>query len=55
MTPAQEAAIWRKPPPQQDGRPWWVRLLASLRPSIKFSPSTKRPIKFIGIKGRVEW
>jgi hypothetical protein len=55
MTPAQEAAIWRKPPPQQDGRPWWVRLLASLRVAVKPGKTRKRLIEEATIRGRVEW
>jgi hypothetical protein len=55
MTPAQQEAIWRKPPPPQDKRPWWKRLLTSIRPDVRFSPSAKRPVKYVGIKGKVEF
>ena len=38
-----------------DSRPWWVRLLSSLRISIKPGKSFKRPVSYVGVTGRVEF
>jgi hypothetical protein len=41
--------------PVQDNRPWWVRLFSSIRPVVKVSPSLGRPVKYVGVKGGVEF
>jgi hypothetical protein len=49
--------IFKKPAQKQDDRPWWVRLLASIRPTIgikgKINPKTKQTENniTIGVKG----
>jgi hypothetical protein len=53
MTPQQQAEIWRRPPPPQDKRPWWRRL--TLRPFVKLAPNLKRPIKALGLTGKLDW
>jgi hypothetical protein len=42
-------------PAPQDNRPWWKRLLSSIRPSVKFSPSVRMPVRYIGVKGGMEF
>lgn len=36
-------------------RPWWKRLLASLRLTIRPGKNLKRPVSLIGINGHVEF
>jgi hypothetical protein len=43
-------AVFRQKPKKEDKRPWWLRLLGSLRPEIK---PGKKP--YVGIKGKVEF
>jgi hypothetical protein len=38
-----------------DKRPWWVRLLASLKLDLKLGGSLKKPIKSVMLKGKVEF
>lgn len=38
-----------------DKRPWWIRLLASLKLDLKLGGSLKKPIKSIMLKGKVEF
>ena len=45
-----EAVFGQKPKEKEDQRPFWLRLLLSIRPEIK--PS-KKP--YIGIKGGAEF
>ncbi len=40
----------RKKEKPEDKRPWWVRLLSSIRPEIKPGKKT-----YIGVKGNVEF
>jgi hypothetical protein len=53
--------IFQKPPPSQDNRPWWVRLLSSIRPTIgakgKVDAKTgkKKLDVVIGVKGGVDF
>ncbi len=53
--------IFQKPKPNDDERPWWVRLFSSIRPTIhikgKINPKTKevKPNITIGVKGGVEF
>jgi len=45
-----EALFQRKKEKPEDKRPWWLRLLSSIRPEIK---PGKNP--YVGIKGKVEF
>jgi hypothetical protein len=38
-----------------DKRPWWIRLLASIKLDIKLGGSLKKPIKSIMLKGKVDF
>jgi hypothetical protein len=55
MTEAQLQAIWRKPPPAEDRRPWWRRLVSSVRVTVTAGKSWRKPVKSVGIKGGCEW
>jgi hypothetical protein len=55
MTTAEQEAIWRKAPQPEDKRPWWRRLLGSIRPVVRVAPSVERPVRYIGVKGGVEF
>lgn len=39
----------------EDARPWWKRLLASLRVVVKAGKSLKQPIREVSVRGRVEF
>jgi hypothetical protein len=41
--------------PVQDNRPWWKRLLSSIRPDVKVCLNPQRPVKYVGVKGGVEF
>ncbi len=45
-----EAVFRQKPKQKEDKRPWWMRLLGSIRPDIR---PAKKP--YIGIKGKLEF
>jgi hypothetical protein len=45
-----EAIFEQKPKQEKDERPFWLRLLQSIRPEIK---PGKKP--YIGVKGKVEF
>ena len=45
-----EIVFQRKKEKPQDQRPWWLRLLSSVRPEIRPSKKT-----YVGIKGKVEF
>jgi hypothetical protein len=50
VTEAQRnEAAFQKPTPPEDNRPWWKRLLYSLRPDIRSWG------KYIGIKGGIKF
>jgi hypothetical protein len=38
-----------------DKRPWWIRLLASIKLDIKFNKTLKNPIKIVMLKGKVDF
>jgi hypothetical protein len=38
-----------------DKRPWWVRLLASIKFDLKLGNSIKKPIKSVMIKGKIDF
>ena len=42
-------------PSSLDRSPWWLRLLRSLRISIKPGKSWKRPVGYIGVTGKVDF
>jgi len=44
-----------KPRAVVDSRPWWRRLLGSLRPVIVPGKRLKTPIKYVGISGGVKF
>jgi hypothetical protein len=44
-----------RPRPPKDTRPWWKRLLCSIRPEIKIAPDRKRPIRYVGVKGKLDF
>ena len=41
--------------PAEDARPWWVRLLCSLRVRITPGTTLRRPVSYVGVTGRVEF
>jgi len=45
----------RPRPEPADHRPWWRRLVSSLRVSLLPGKSIKRPISGAKVTGRVEW
>lgn len=45
-----EIVFQRKEEKPEDKRPWWLRLLSSLRPDLR---PAKKP--YIGVKGKVEF
>ena len=56
MTEAQIKAIFEaKTIRPDDDRPFWKRLLASLRIDIKPSKSADKPVAYVGIKGKAEF
>lgn len=44
-----------KPRTIEDSRPWWKRLLSSLRVVVKAGKSLKQPIREVSLRGRVEF
>jgi hypothetical protein len=48
-------ASTRIPAVRIDKRPWWIRLLASLKLDLKIGGSLKRPVKSVMLKGKVEF
>ena len=56
MTEAQIKAIFEaKTIRPDDDRPFWKRLLASLRIDIKPGKSMDKPVAYVGIKGKAEF
>ena len=56
MTEAELEAIFNvKKTKPADTRPFWKRLLASLRISIKPGKRADKPVAYIGIKGRADF
>lgn len=47
--------IEEPPVPAQDNRPFWQRLLSSLRISVKTGKDLKHPIQEVTIKGGAEF
>lgn len=45
-----EAVFQKQKKEPEDKRPWWLRLLSSIRPEIKPGKKT-----YIGVKGKVEF
>lgn len=39
----------------EDARPWWKRLVSSLRLVVKPGKSFKKPVKEIGVTGGIEF
>ena len=48
-------ASTRIPAVHIDKRPWWIRLLASLKFDLNLGGSLKKPIKSIMLKGKVDF
>ena len=55
MTPSELDVCMFKPEPPQDARPWWVRLLASIRVRLNPGKTFKRPIESAQITGGIEF
>jgi hypothetical protein len=56
VTEAQIKAIFEaKTISPADGRPFWKRLLASLRIDIKPSKSVEKPVAYVGIKAKADF
>lgn len=45
-------AIFTKPAPRSDTRPFLTRLLTSLQPVVRIG---RKGLEFVGVKGRVEF
>jgi hypothetical protein len=62
MTPQQERKldemmlehVFGRPRPARDNRPWWVRLLSSLRLGVK-KGSAQKPYTMLELKGKVDF
>ena len=56
MTEAQIKAIFEaKTISPADGRPFWKRLLASLRIQLKPGKTTDKPVAYVGIKAQADF
>lgn len=48
-------SAFSRPAPAEDSRPFWLRLLASLRLKIKPGKSLRRPVSEVTLQGKAEF
>ena len=55
MTESQIKGIFETKTVRPDGRPFWKRLLASLRIHVKPGKTADKPVGYIGIKAKADF
>ncbi len=55
MTESQIKGIFETKTVRPDGRPFWKRLLASLRIQLKPGKTADKPVAYVGIKAKADF
>ena len=55
MTEDQLKGIFHAKKTPDDPRPFWKRLLASLRIDVKLGKNTDKPLSYVGIKAKADF